>query len=76
MTTSWNADSSDRLSEKENLQGGKRHFTSKLMTNLWNYLKRGKQITKSQHMTSNAQINPYFHLEDGAGDVLEAQMTI
>lgn len=27
-------------------------------------------------MTSNAQINPYFHLEDGAGDVLEAQMTI
>lgn len=76
MTTSWNADSSDRLSEKENLQEKKKNFTSKLMKNLWNYLKIGTQITKSQQMTSNAQINSYFHVEDGAGDVLEAQMTI
>lgn len=75
MTTSWNADSSDMLSEKENLQEEK-NFTSKLMKNLWNYLKIGKQITKSQHMTSNAQINSYFHVEDGAGDVLEAHLTI
>lgn len=75
MTISWNADSSDILSEKENLHE-KKNFTSKLMKNLWNYLKIGKQITKSQHMTSNAQINSYFHVEDGAGDVLEAHLTI
>lgn len=60
---SWNADGSDRLFEKENLQEKKKNFTSKLMKNLWNYLKIGKQITKSQHMTSNAQINSYFHVE-------------
>lgn len=76
MTTSWNADSSDRLSGKENLGGKKKNFTSKLMKNQWNYLKMGKQITKSQHMTSNAHINSYFHVEDAAGDVLEAHLTI
>lgn len=46
------------------------------MKNLCDYLKSSKQIAKTQHMTSSAQINPYFHVEDKAEDVLEAHLTV
>lgn len=54
----------------------KKKLTTKLMKNLCDYLKSSKQIAKTQHMTSSAQINPYFHVEDKAEDVLEAHLTV
>lgn len=54
----------------------KEKLTAMPLESLWNYVKIHKQITKTQHMTSDAQINPYFHVEDKVEDALEARLTI